>query len=182
VLVYGHVETALERAAHLRALRTIADEAAALRAARTAPSLAPGAVSMTLAEADVAPGGFREFIPMPHPSGTPLVAGRSALDEHRAMTAVARLALAGSIAHIQVPWPRLGDDEAGRAAARALLRAGANDLGGTLFDGRVRPDAGAEAGHEMTPDQASRIVGPLLRPLRQRTTTYADVPAARRLW
>ncbi|MCR2793412.1 7,8-didemethyl-8-hydroxy-5-deazariboflavin synthase CofG [Microbacterium sp. zg.Y625] len=148
VLFYGHVETAAERVAHLRLLRRLQDAATAARAG----------------------GGFTEFVPIPLPGtagGVPLVPGRTPIDEHRAMVAVARLALNGSIPHIQVPWPRLG-----REAVAVLLRAGADDLGGTLLDGRVRPDTGIEHGQELPASEAARMAARLMRPFRLRTTDY----------
>ncbi|WP_420847521.1 7,8-didemethyl-8-hydroxy-5-deazariboflavin synthase CofG [Nakamurella flava] len=151
VLFYGHVETAAERVAHLRELRDIQGST----------------------------GGFSEFVPIPLPGpagGVPLVDGRSAVDEHRAMVAVARLALSGSIANIQIPWTRLGRD-----VAALLLGAGGNDLGGTLLDGRVRPDAGIEHGHELPLPDAAAIAGRLLRPFRQRTTDYREPDADRKI-
>ena len=144
VLFYGHVETAEERIAHLRVLRTLQSET----------------------------GGFTEFVPIPLPGyGVPLVPGRAPADEHRAMVAVSRLMLADCIRHIQIPWTRHGRD-----LALELLRAGGDDLGGTLLDGRVRPDAGIEQGLEFPLDQASAQVGRLFRPLRERTTDYREVP------
>jgi len=155
VLFYGHVETAAERIAHLRRLRAIQDD----------PSTGSGT------------GGFTEFVPIPLPGpagGVPLVAGRAPLDEHRAMVAVSRLALSGSIPHIQIPWTRLG-----RTQAAALLQAGGDDLGGTLLDGRVKPEAGIEHGLELPVTDAAAIAGRLFRPFRQRTTDYRE-PAADR--
>ncbi|WP_396659482.1 7,8-didemethyl-8-hydroxy-5-deazariboflavin synthase CofG [Microbacterium sp.] len=148
VLFYGHAETAAERIAHLRQLRRIQD----------------------------ATGGFTEFVPIPLPStpGTPagvaLVAGRATLDEHRAMVAVSRLMLSGSIPHIQIPWTRVGRD-----AAATLLRAGGDDLGGTLLDGGVKPEAGVEHGLELPVADAERIARSLMRPFRLRTTTYERI-------
>lgn len=142
VLFYGHVETAAERVAHLRALRAIQDET----------------------------GGFTEFVPIPLPGpagGVPLVPGRSPLDEHRAMVAVSRLALSGSIPHVQIPWTRVG-----REASAVLLRSGGDDLGGTLLDGRVKPDAGVEHGLELPVTDAAALVARLFRPFRLRTTDY----------
>lgn len=150
VLFYGHVETAAERIAHLRELRRIQGET----------------------------GGFTEFVPIPLPGpagGVPLVPGRSALDEHRAMVAVSRLLLSGSIRHIQIPWTRVG-----RSAAAELLGAGGDDLGGTLLDGRVKPQAGIEHGAELPVRDAAALVARLFRPFRQRTTDYAEPPADRR--
>ncbi len=150
VLFYGHAETAADRIDHLRTLRRLQEAA---HAAGTG-------------------GGFTEFVPIPLPGpggGVPLVPGRSPRDEHRAMTAVSRLVLSGSIPHVQVPWPRLGRD-----AAPALLAAGADDLGGTLLDCRVRPDAAAEAGQELPVQDAAALAARLFRPLRQRTTDYGE--------
>jgi FO synthase len=146
VLFYGHVETAGERIAHLRTLRRIQD----------------------------ATGGFTEFVPIPLPGhGTPLVAGRAPLDEHRAMVAVSRLLLSGSIPHIQIPWTRVGRD-----AAVVLLQAGGDDLGGSLLDGRFLPDAGVEHGAELPAADAARMAARLFRPFRLRTTDYRTLPTA----
>lgn len=120
--------------------------------------------------------GFTEFVPIPLPGyGVPLVDGRSPIDEHRAMVAVSRLLLSGAISHIQVPWPRLD-----AASIPMLLRSGADDLGGTLLDGRVLPRTGVEHGRELPLSEADRIARHLLRPLRQRTTDYRDARAAQR--
>jgi len=147
VLFYGHVETAAERIAHMRALRGIQD----------------------------ATGGFTEFVPIPLPGpagGVPLVADRSPVDEHRAMVAVSRLMLSGSIPHIQIPWTRVG-----RETAAVLLQAGGDDLGGTLLDGRVKPEAGIEFGLELPSADAAAIAARLFRPFRQRTTDYRNASA-----
>nr|WP_052676758.1 7,8-didemethyl-8-hydroxy-5-deazariboflavin synthase CofG [Microbacterium trichothecenolyticum] len=148
VIFYGHAETAAERVAHLRQLRAIQD---------ASTSSATG-------------GGFSEFVPIPLPGpagGVPLVSGRAALDEHRAMVAVSRLLLSGSIPHIQIPWTRVG-----REASVTLLQSGGDDLGGTLLDGRVKPEAGIEHGLELPVTDASAMVARLFRPFRLRTTTY----------
>ncbi len=106
-------------------------------------------------------GGFTEFVPMPLPGNKPDLA------EARAVHAVARLILYGSINHHQAPWTRLGLD-----GATAALRSGADDLGGTLLDGRVLPEAGVEFGRELPVETAKRIAKTLGRTLRLRTTTY----------
>ncbi len=142
VLFYGHVETAAERIAHLRRLRELQSVA----------------------------HGFTEFVPIPLPGpagGVALVDGRSPLDEHRAMVAVSRLALSGSIPHLQIPWTRVG-----RETAAVLLQAGGDDLGGTLLDGRVKPQAGIECGLELPVPDAAAIAARLFRPFRLRTTDY----------
>ncbi|MCH6231685.1 7,8-didemethyl-8-hydroxy-5-deazariboflavin synthase CofG [Microbacterium sp. CFH 31415] len=144
VIFYGHVETAAERIAHLRRLRAIQDETR----------------------------GFTEFvpIPLPGPAGdVPLVAGRAPIDEHRAMVAVSRLLLSGSIPHVQIPWTRVG-----REASAVLLQSGGDDLGGTLLDGRVKPETGIECGLELPVADASAIAARLFRPFRLRTTDYRE--------
>lgn len=150
-MLYGSVETAAERIAHLRILREIQD--------RT--------------------GGFTEFVAMPLTGslgGRPLVKGRVPVDEQRAMVAVARLMLSGSIPHIQIPWTRVG-----RETAAVLLRSGGDDLGGTLIGGRVPPAADVEHGHRLPFSEAAALTGRLLRPLRQRTTDYREPDPDRRV-
>ncbi|GLY02791.1 MULTISPECIES: FO synthase [Actinoplanes] len=114
-------------------------------------------------------GGFTEFIAMPAP-GFP---HPDLVRETRALTAVARILLAGRIANIQAPWPKLGTGLAVR-----LLRGGANDLGGLLLDGDLDPSAGQEQGITLTRDEVTRIAAGLGRPVRQRTTRYGRVEAA----
>lgn len=146
VIFYGHVETAAERIAHLRTLRAIQDQT----------------------------HGFTEFVPIPLPGpagGFALAEGRSPLDEHRAMVAVSRLLLSGSIPHIQIPWTRVG-----RAASAVLLQSGGDDLGGTLLDGRVKPEAGIEHGQELPVADAEAIAARLFRPFRLRSTDYREPP------
>jgi len=106
-------------------------------------------------------GGFTELVPMAFPGGS------HTDDQHRAVHAVARLMLHGSIGHVQAAWTRLGVE-----GATMVLRSGADDLGGTLYDGRVLPEAGVEFGHELTVPVAERIAKALSRQLRLRTTTY----------
>jgi FO synthase len=155
VLFYGHVETAAERVAHLRRLRELQSTAVAAGAG----------------------GGFTEFVAIPLPGhGVALVPGRAAIDEHRAMVAVSRLLLSGSIQHIQIPWTRVGRD-----AAAELLTAGGDDLGGTLLDGRVKPRAGVEYGIELPAPDAAALVARLFRPFRQRTTDYREPPPDRKV-
>lgn len=144
VIFYGHVETPRERIAHVRAIADMHSDT----------------------------GGFTELVPIPMPGyGVPIVAGRTPLDEHRAMFAVTRLMLAGTIAHIQVPWTRVGVE-----ASIALLSSGADDLGGTLMDGRVLPAVGVELGLELPIAEAEQIARRLRRPFRQRATDYSDPP------
>jgi len=116
-------------------------------------------------------GGVTELVLMPHPPETARAAapGRSRLDDHRATFAVARLLLSETVRHLQVPWPRMTPAEVVTA-----LRAGGDDLGGTLLDGRVLPQVGAEAGRSLPPREARRLTSGLFRPLRQRSTVYGE--------
>ncbi|MDJ1114662.1 7,8-didemethyl-8-hydroxy-5-deazariboflavin synthase CofG [Microbacterium dauci] len=118
-------------------------------------------------------GGFSEFVPIPLPGHGSRLADRAPLDEHRAMAAVSRLLLNDGIRHIQIPWTRHGT-----ATAAELLRAGGDDLGGTLLDGRVRPDTGVEQGLELHLAAAERLVSGLFRRLRVRTTDYGTPGAS----
>ncbi len=61
------------------------------------------------------------------------------------MHAVARILLDGLIPNVQVSWVKLGV-----ASCQAILRAGANDFGGTLMEETISRMAGAEWGIEMT--------------------------------
>lgn len=138
VIVYGLSESAELRVQHLRSLGRIQAET----------------------------GGFTELVVMPTPTAwTPLVEGRSELDEHRAMHAIARLTVGSSIRHIQAGWPRFGVE-----TATEMLRSGADDLGGTLL--AVGSVSGGGAPHELTPDSIRQVEKALARPIRQRTTLY----------
>ena len=61
-----------------------------------------------------------------------------------------------------------------------MMRAGCNDLGGTLINENISRAAGAAHGQELDDDDFRAIVAPLGRPLVQRTTLYGRTPAAAR--
>jgi len=114
--------------------------------------------------------GFTECVLMPtlaHP--VRLVGGRSVLDEHRAMHAVTRLMLHGRVPHIQVAWPRQIESH-----VPALLKSGADDLGGTLHDGTVLAALSAVPGSELDDQALRNITRSLGRSTRVRNTTYND--------
>jgi FO synthase len=90
------------------------------------------------------------------------------------MHAIARLALHPLIPNIQTSWVKMGPD-----GVTYCLRAGANDLGGTLMDETITRSAGAIHGQEMTPAAMESIIRSLRRVPRQRTTTYAIASAER---
>ena len=64
--------------------------------------------------------------------------------------------------------------------AQACLRAGCNDLGGTLMNESISRSAGAAWGQEMPPERMEAAIRALGRVPRQRTTLYQDAPTARR--
>src|SRR5439155_6790203 len=88
--------------------------------------------------------------------------------------AVARLALHPWITDIQASWVKLGPE--GIAAA---LRAGVNDLGGTLMNESISRAAGARHGQEMPPEAMEGTIRTAGRRPRQRTTLYGKPPAER---
>ncbi len=90
------------------------------------------------------------------------------------MHAVGRLALHPWITNIQASWVKLGLD-----GAAAALRAGANDLGGTLMNESISRAAGAEHGQELPPERMEEAIVALGRVPSQRTTLYGDAPEAR---
>jgi 2-iminoacetate synthase ThiH len=87
---------------------------------------------------------------------------------------VGRIAYAGWIDNIQASWVKIGPE-----GIPQLLAAGCNDLGGTLMDENISRAAGASHGQLMEPEDFAALVGPLGRPLQQRTTLYAPVGAVR---
>ena len=152
-MMYGHVDTPAHWVGHLRVIRSIQE--------RT--------------------GGFTEFVLLPfiHENAPIYLAGLArpgpTRRENRAVHAVARLMLYGAIDSIQCSWVKLGDD-----GCRDVLQGGVNDLGGTLMEETISRMAGADHGSYKTISQLRAIAEPLGRPMRQRTTTYGEVPEERR--
>jgi FO synthase len=126
-------------------------------------------------------GGFTEFVPLPfvHMEAPIWLRGRArsgpTWSETMLVHAVARLALHPRITNIQASWVKLGPH--GVAAA---LRAGVNDLGGTLMNESISRSAGARHGQEMSPERMEALIRSAGRVPRQRTTLYGDAPADRR--
>jgi FO synthase len=150
-MMYGHVDNPRHWIAHLRVLSRIQDET----------------------------GGFTEFVPLPfvHTSAPIYLAGVArpgpSLRDNLAVHAVARILLHGRIPNIQTSWVKLGVD-----GTRAMLNAGANDLGGTLMEETISRMAGSEHGSAKTVEELVEIGAGIDRPVVERTTLY-DVPPAR---
>ncbi len=91
------------------------------------------------------------------------------------MHAVARLVLNPLITNIQTSWVKLGP-----AGVAAVLKGGANDLGGTLMNESISRAAGTQHGQELPPQAMEELIVRLGRTAEQRTTLYGAVPAERR--
>ena len=64
--------------------------------------------------------------------------------------------------------------KAGPDGVAAALRAGVNDLGGTLMNESISRAAGAGFGQEMPPERMEEMIRAAGRVPRQRTTTYGE--------
>jgi FO synthase len=152
-MMYGHVDHPRHWVAHLRLLAQVQDET----------------------------GGFTEFVPLPfvHHSAPIYLAGVArpgpTLRDNLAVHAMARLLLHGRVDNVQTSWVKLGVD-----GTRAMLRAGANDLGGTLMEETISRMAGSEHGSAKTVAELEGIGAGVGRPVRPRTTTYGEVRAGAR--
>jgi FO synthase len=150
-MMYGHVDRPDHWVKHLRVLQGIQD--------RT--------------------GGFTEFVPLPfvHTSAPIYLAGVArpgpTMRDNLAVHAVSRIMLHGRIDNIQTSWVKLGAE-----GTRAMLNAGANDLGGTLMEETISRMAGSQHGSAKTVAELTEIAAGIGRPVRQRTTTYGVVESA----
>jgi len=121
-------------------------------------------------------GGFTEFVPLPFVHmATPIYLQKRSrrgptFRETLLMHAVGRIAYRDTIQNIQISWVKMG-----AAGVRQILRAGVNDLGGTLMDENISRAAGASHGQMMDAEGFRAIVAPLGRTLAQRTTLYGRV-------
>jgi len=147
-IMYGHVETGLDRARHLELLRSIQMET----------------------------GGITEFVPLSFiPTEAPMVK-KSLVPGVRTdvpredvlrMYAVARLMLDPWIPNIQATWVKQGPQ-----LAQECLQAGANDFGGTLMNESISTSAGAPHGQFLHPSELRSWIRAAARIPVQRSTTY----------
>ena len=147
-MMYGHVDNPRHWVQHLRVLSRIQDET----------------------------GGFTEFVPLPfvHTSSPIYLAGVArpgpTARDNLAVHAMARILLHGRIENIQTSWVKLGVE-----GTRAMLDAGANDVGGTLMEETISRMAGSEHGSAKTVEELVEIAAGIGRPVVQRSTTYAPI-------
>ncbi len=147
-LMYGHLETDLERMRHLELLRSIQRET----------------------------GGFTEFVPLSFVHEEAPMTLRGELPELRAgptgddvirLYAISRLFLGRTIKNLQVSWVKEGMRMAGW-----LLSCGANDLGGTLMNESISTSAGAAHGQLQSPAALRRLIRDAGRVPVERNTRY----------
>jgi FO synthase len=147
-IMYGHIETDLERMRHLDLLRSVQHET----------------------------GGFSEFVPlsfvhaeaplhMKHmlPDVRPGPTG----DDVMRLIAISRLMLGASFKNIQTSWVKEGIRQ-----AQWLLDCGANDLGGTLMNESISTSAGAQHGQLMRPSELRSVIRDAGRIPVERDTRY----------
>jgi FO synthase len=121
-------------------------------------------------------GGFTEFVPLPfvHMEAPLWRKGRArsgpTLREALLMHAVARLALHPLISNVQTSWVKMG-----RQGAALCLKAGANDLGGTLMNESITRAAGGVNGQLLERAEIVALARSIARPAAQRTTLYGRV-------
>jgi len=145
-IMFGHVETFDDVAEHLLAIRDLQ--------ART--------------------GGFTEFVPLPfvHAEAPMFLKGATrrgpTFREVVLLHAVARLVLGPLIPNIQASWTKLGE-----TGVTVALKAGVNDLGGTLMNESISRAAGANHGEELPPARIEAIAAAVGRQASQRSTLYA---------
>ena len=142
-MLYGTVETSRERAEHLGTIRDIQRETR----------------------------GFTEFVPLAFMSKNTelqrmgVISDRSEVDDLR-VHATARLMLAGYVDNIQASWVKLGT-----SSAQSMLRAGANDISGTLMEESITRAAGGKMS-KMIPKGLESLIRGVGRIPRRRETTY----------
>jgi 5-amino-6-(D-ribitylamino)uracil---L-tyrosine 4-hydroxyphenyl transferase len=146
-IMYGHCESEEDRAQHLSIIRDIQDDTQ----------------------------GFTEFVPLSFVhQKTPIyqkgIARPGATGrEDLLMIAVSRLFL-DNVRNIQVSWVKYG-----MKMAQIGLMAGANDLGGTLYEESISREAGAVSGTFLDPGEMEYIASDLGRSLEERYTDYTPV-------
>jgi 7,8-didemethyl-8-hydroxy-5-deazariboflavin synthase CofH subunit len=147
-IMYGHVETNHQRAAHIATLREIQRQT----------------------------GGFTEFVPLSFVHEEAPMWRKGLVDGIRPgatgaevvkMYAVSRIMLNGWIKNLQASWVKEGPK-----LAQLCLNAGCNDFMGTLINESISTAAGASYGQRLGPREMRRIIRDLGRIPAERTTTY----------
>lgn len=147
-IMYGHLETALDRARHLALIRAIQKDT----------------------------GGITEFVPLSFiateapmvlKSLVPGVRTHVTREDVLRMYAISRLMLDPWIPNLQATWVKQGP-----VLAQACLAAGANDFGGTLMNESISTSAGASHGQFLSPPDIRMWIRNAGRIPVERSTTY----------
>ncbi len=147
-IMYGHVETPLDRARHLALLRDLQKQT----------------------------GGFTEFVPLSFISSEAPMVKKSLVPGVRTsvsredvlrMYAISRLMLDPWITNIQTAWVKQGPE-----LAKECLNAGANDFGGTLMNESISTSAGSGHGQFLHPAEMRSWIRAANRMPVERSTTY----------
>jgi FO synthase subunit 2 len=147
-IMFGHVETNRQRAAHLGFIRDIQKET----------------------------GGITEFVPLSFVHAEAPMWSKQMMRDLRPgatgaevirMHAVARIMLHGWIPNIQTSWVKEGPK-----LAQVLLASGCNDVGGTLINESISTSAGAAFGQLVAPRELRRWIRDIGRVPAERTTLY----------
>ena len=145
-MMYGHVESIADMAAHMGRIRDIQKDT----------------------------GGFTEFVPLSFMPENKLgrAYGLTGAPGHLDLLtyAVSRLFFADTIKNIQTSWVKLG-----RKMTQVSLMCGANDVGGTLVEEKISKSSGAGHGECMTRTDLEKMIAQTGKIARQRTTTYSLV-------
>ncbi|MFO0592164.1 MAG: 5-amino-6-(D-ribitylamino)uracil--L-tyrosine 4-hydroxyphenyl transferase CofH [Polyangiaceae bacterium] len=147
-IMFGHVDTAEQRARHLGLLRSIQKETGGFT------ELVP--LSFVHEEA---PLTVKQLVPDLQPGPTKIEVAR--------LFAIARLMIGPTFRNLQVSWVKQG-----LAMSAELLGWGANDLGGTLMNESISTSAGAEHGQFVSPSRLRALARSVGRPPAERTTMY----------
>lgn len=143
-IMYGHIDSPKHWVAHIGKIRSIQKQT----------------------------GGFTEFVPLgfvhyesPLYTKNNDVRPGPTFDENIKMHAISRVMLNGWIDNIQASWVKLGPDY-----ATQMLRAGVNDLGGTLMNENITRSSGGIYGEELTSLQMVEMISRAgLKPVRRDT-------------
>lgn len=147
-IMFGHVECASDWARHLLEIRNLQQET----------------------------GGFTEFVPLPFVHMEAPIWRRGGarsgptFREAILMHSVARLVLQPHLRHVQGSWVKLGLE--GMALS---LRAGADDMGGTLINESITRAAGGAHGQHVDALDFRQVADSIGRTASQRTTLYRRV-------
>ena len=148
-IMYGHIETNRQRAAHIAVLRDIQRQT----------------------------GGFTEFVPLSFIHEEAPMYRKGLIEGIRPgatgaevvkMYAVSRIMLNNWIPNLQVSWVKEGTK-----LAQMCLNAGCNDFMGTLINESISTAAGAAHGQRLHPREMRRIIRDIGRLPAERSTTYA---------